>query len=130
MTFRCHTPPDIHPPFANYVHGVEVPQGARLMVCSGQLGMSADGTIPKGADAQTIVAFQNVEAILKSADMALGDIIRINAYVTDRAHLAGYMSARDQFVTDPPPASTLMIVSGFARPEFVVEIEVIAAKID
>ena len=44
-----------------------------------------------------------------------------------REHLKGYMAVRDQFIGDPPPASTLMIVSGFSRPEFLVEIEVIAA---
>jgi enamine deaminase RidA (YjgF/YER057c/UK114 family) len=40
------------------------------------------------------------------------------------------MAARDEFTGDPPPASTLMIVSGFARPEFKVEIEVIGARGD
>ncbi|MFA9202359.1 MAG: RidA family protein, partial [Candidatus Nanopelagicaceae bacterium] len=39
------------------------------------------------------------------------DIVRINAYVTDRAHMAGYMASRDRHVSSPPPASTLMIVS-------------------
>jgi enamine deaminase RidA (YjgF/YER057c/UK114 family) len=38
------------------------------------------------------------------------------------------MDARDRFVASPPPASTLMIVSGFARPEFKVEVEAIAAS--
>ena len=52
------------------------------------------------------------------------DIVRINAYVTDRAHLRPYMDVRDRLFADPAPASTLMIVSGFARPEFKVEIEV------
>ena len=37
------------------------------------------------------------------------------------------MAVRDRMVGSPPPASTLMIVSGFARPEFLVEIEVVAA---
>ena len=55
------------------------------------------------------------------------DVVRINAYVTDRAHLGAYMAVRDRLFADPAPASTLMIVSGFARPEFKVEIEVIAA---
>jgi enamine deaminase RidA (YjgF/YER057c/UK114 family) len=43
--------------------------------------------------------------------------------------MAGYMAARDAWVADlaSPPASTLMIVSGFTRPEFVVEVEIIAA---
>lgn len=60
--------------------------------------------------------------------MALDDIVRINAYVTDRAYLPDYMAVRDHFVGDPPPASTLMIVSGFARDVFKVEVEVIAAQ--
>ena len=55
------------------------------------------------------------------------DIVRINAYVTAREQMAGYMVVRDRLVGDPPPASTLMIVSGFTRPEFVVEVEAIAA---
>lgn len=60
--------------------------------------------------------------------MALDDIVRINAYVTDRAYLSDYMTVRDRFVGNPPPASTLMIVSGFARDVFKVEIEVVAAQ--
>jgi enamine deaminase RidA (YjgF/YER057c/UK114 family) len=38
------------------------------------------------------------------------------------------MAVRDRYVALPAPASTLMIVSGFTRPEFKVEIEVLAAK--
>jgi enamine deaminase RidA (YjgF/YER057c/UK114 family) len=37
------------------------------------------------------------------------------------------MAVRNGLFSDPLPASTLMVVSGFARPEFVVEIEVVAA---
>jgi enamine deaminase RidA (YjgF/YER057c/UK114 family) len=43
--------------------------------------------------------------------------------------MAGYMKVRDEFVMDPPPASTLMIVQGFARPEFKVEVEAVAGRI-
>jgi enamine deaminase RidA (YjgF/YER057c/UK114 family) len=38
------------------------------------------------------------------------------------------MKVRDEFVSHPPPASTLMIVQGFARPEFKVEVEAVAAR--
>ena len=38
------------------------------------------------------------------------------------------MKVRDEFVSNPPPASTLMVVQGFARPEFKVEIEAVAAR--
>ncbi|RVA50996.1 RidA family protein, partial [Mesorhizobium sp. M7A.F.Ca.CA.004.09.1.2] len=41
--------------------------------------------------------------------------------------LRPYMDVRDRLFSSPAPASTLMIVSGFARPEFKVEVEAIAA---
>ncbi|MEH6728364.1 MAG: RidA family protein [Hyphomicrobiales bacterium] len=126
--FPRHTPGTIRAPFANYSHSVEVPPGSRLLVCSGQLGITPDDHIPEGAEAQTDLIFQNIAEILASAGMDLSHIVRVNAYVSHRDHLAGYMRARDRYVSEPPPASTLMIVSGFAREEFVVEIEVLAAR--
>lgn len=125
-----HTPLGIHPPFAAYSHGVGVPPGARWMVCSGQLGIGIDGVIPADAGDQARLCFENIKVILADAGMTLSDIVRINAFVSDREYLKPYMAARDRFVSDPPPASTLMVVAGFARPEFKVEVEVIAAKVD
>ncbi|WP_422370114.1 RidA family protein [Hoeflea sp.] len=124
---KYHTPKTLRAPFARYSHGVEVPPGHRLVLCSGQLGIGLDDAIPEDVEAQTELCFENVAAVLEAASMGLGDVVRINAYVTDRAHLPGYMKVRDRFFSDPAPASTLMIVSGFAREVFKVEIEVIAA---
>ena len=127
---RHLTPDAIHPPFSRYAHGVEIPPGWRVVACSGQLGIAPDGTIPEGAEAQTALALANLEAVLAEAGMGRRDVVRLNAYVTARAHLAGYMAARNAFLADvsPPPASTLMIVSGFAREAFVVEVECLAAR--
>lgn len=121
------SPATIRPPFARYSHGVEVQAGYRLVFCSGQLGVTAEGTIPEDARTQADLCFSNIAAILAEAGMTLADIVRINAYVTDRAHMKGYMESRDAHVGTPPPASTLMIVAGFTLPEFKVEIEVVAA---
>ncbi len=126
---RPLSPPTIRPPFARYSHGVEVPASARLVAVSGQLGVGPDDRAPEGAEAQARLCFANIAAILAEAGMTLADVIRLNAYVTGREHMAGYMAARDALVSDPPPASTLMIVGGFTRPEFVVEIEALAAKV-
>ncbi len=60
--------------------------------------------------------------------MSLADIVRVNAYVSAAEHLSGYMKVRDEFIGAPPPASTLLIVQGFARPEFKIEIEAVAAR--
>jgi enamine deaminase RidA (YjgF/YER057c/UK114 family) len=125
--FRFLTPKTIKPPFARYSHGVEVPAGKRLVLCSGQVGIKPDDSIPEDATAQAELCFDNIQAILGEAGLKLSDVVRINAYVTDRSYLRAYMDVRDRLFSDPAPASTLMIVTGFARPEFKVEIEVIAA---
>lgn len=129
---RALTPPTIPPPFARYAHGVEVPPGARLIVTSGQLGLDAQGQVPADAQAQAQACFANCAAILAAGGMGPADVIRINAFVTAREHMPAYMAARDAWLggVSRLPASTLVIVSGFTRPEFLVEVEVTAAKID
>ena len=123
---RAITPPAIRPPFANYSHAVLVPAGHRLLFASGQLGITPDDHVLEDAGAQAELCFQAIGSVLEAAGMTYADIVRIDAFVTDRAHLKPYMEVRDRYVASPPPASTLMIVSGFARPEFKVEVEVIA----
>jgi 2-iminobutanoate/2-iminopropanoate deaminase len=125
---RRLNPSTIHPPFANYAHGVEVESGSRIVFCSGQLGIGADGAVPAGVEGQARLCFRAIAAILGEASMSLGDVVRLNAYVSSAEYLGGYMKVRDEFVGSPPPASTLMVVQGFARPEFKVEIEAVAAR--
>lgn len=126
---RVIAPDSIAPPFARYAHGVAVPEGCELIFTSGQLGIAADGSVPESAEAQADIVFGNLSAILESSGAGPGDTVRINAFVTERAHMAGYMAARDRWLAEVErlPASTLVIVSGFTRPEFKVEVEVVAA---
>ena len=122
------TPASLPAPLANYAHAVAV-EGARTLVfCSGQLAVDGAGRVPEGVEAQAELCFANIAVLLGEAGLGLSDVVRVNAYVTDRADMAGYMKVRDAAFAPPPPASTLMIVSGFTRPEFRVEIEVVAAS--
>lgn len=121
------SPSSIHPAFSRYSLGVEVSSRSRYVFCSGQIGIKADGSIPADCSGQTRVCFDNIAAVLAEAGMGFGDVVKLNAFVTGREHLAEYMKVRNELFPEPFPASTLMIVSGFARPEFVVEIEAIAA---
>lgn len=130
MAVLAHlNPPAIRPPFARYSHAVAVEAGARLLFCSGQLGIAADERVPADVGEQAQICFANILAALEQAGMSARDLVRINAYVTRREDLAAYMRARDAFIAGlaSPPASTLMIVVGFTRPEFLVEVEAIAA---
>lgn len=124
---RPLSPTRIHPPFSAYSSGVEVPAGQKLVFCSGQLGIDRDGNIPPGAAEQSELCFDNILAILGEAGLRLEHVVRINAFVSGRDHLRPYMDVRNRRFSAPLPASTLMVVSGFARPEFLVEVEVVAA---
>ncbi len=125
------TPVSVRKPFAGYSHGTHVPAGAEWVFTSGQLGIDPDDVIPPEAEAQADICFASIDAILAEAGFGRGDAVRLNAFVTDRAHMAGYMAARDRWCAGMArlPASTLVIVSGFTRPEFKVEVEVAAARL-
>jgi enamine deaminase RidA (YjgF/YER057c/UK114 family) len=128
---KALVPDEIRPPFAAYAHGTHVPAGAEMVLTSGQLGISQDDEIPEDAEAQADLCFAAITAILGAARFAPSDTVRINAFVTDRAHMGAYMAARDRWCAGFPrlPASTLVIVAGFTRPEFKVEVEVTAARV-
>lgn len=126
---RPITPASVRPPFGRYSHGILIQPGAALLVTSGQLGIAPDETVPPDVAGQAELCFRAVGAILAEAGMDFGDIVRLNAYVTRREDFPAYMAVRDRHVGDPPPASTLVIVSGFTRPEFLVEVEATAARL-
>lgn len=128
MTLRYLQPHTIRKPFAKYSHGVLVTAQSDMIFCSGQLGVGPEDNIPDDAEGQAELCFANIAAILAEGGMGLGDIVRINAYVTDRGFMTAYMKVRDRLFPSSSPASTLMIVSGFSRPVFKVEIEVVAAR--
>ena len=125
---RPINPTGIRAPLARYSHAVLVPPGVQLLVTSGQLGVAADDTVPDDVEAQCVLCFENIKAILTEAGMTFADVVRFNAFVTDRAYFPIYGAVRSRYVTGDAFASTLVIVSGFTRPEFKVEVEVTAAR--
>ena len=125
---RPLNPVSIRAPFANYSHAVEVTTPGRMVFASGQLGVSPDDTVPEDAEAQAVLCFENIKAILAEAGMTLDDVVRFTAYVTDRAYFPVYGAVRSRYVAGNAFASTLVIVSGFTRPELKVEVEVTAAR--
>jgi len=124
---RPLNPAAIRAPFAQYSHAVEVAAG-RTVFASGQLGVAPDDTVPEDAEAQAVLCFENIKAILAEANMTLADVGRFTAYVTDRAYFPIYGAVRGRYVAGNAFASTLVIVSGFTRPEFKVEVEVTAVS--
>jgi 2-iminobutanoate/2-iminopropanoate deaminase len=108
---------------------VEV-QGARLIYLSGQAAADRDYKVNSGDFRDQLNAvFDNIEIALKSAGIGLESIVKTTTYLVDPAHIKAMREvrlARYRHLT-APPANTLLIVSRLAEPEFLVEIDVVAA---
>jgi 2-iminobutanoate/2-iminopropanoate deaminase len=124
---KHHNPKAVAPPFSRYSHGVEAPDNARWLYVSGQVGVTPEGKIAEGAEAQVEQAWRNVLSVLAAAGMGARDLVKVTTYLVNRADLATARTTRDRMLQGAEPASTLIFVSGLASPEWLVEIEAIAA---
>jgi enamine deaminase RidA (YjgF/YER057c/UK114 family) len=125
---KIHNPPSVAPG-GGYSHGIELPPNARIVYCAGQLGLKTDGTMA-GDDirSQAEQAWRNIGAVLRSAGMDYENIVKLTHYLTRREDIPGYREVRAPFLGKLAPASTLLVISALARPEAVIEVEVVAAK--
>ena len=127
---KTNNPKTIAPPVATYSHSVEVPPNARWLFTAGQVGIRPDGTLPEGFEAQHDQIWQNGLAILADANMGPEDIVRLNVYSTDPEGLKYVRTGREKYLKPGHiPASTWVVVSALANPKWVVEMEIVAAKV-
>jgi enamine deaminase RidA (YjgF/YER057c/UK114 family) len=128
MAIKFHNPKSVSLA-GNYSLGAEVPQGARLLYVSGQVGVDSKGKLQPGIDKQVDQVWKNIREVLKSGGMGLKDIVKVNVFLTDSRFIVPYRTIRDRYFRNAPfPASTLLIVQGLADPGMLVEVEVVAAK--
>lgn len=114
-----------------FSQAVEVQGGQRLLVCSGQTSVDAQGNPLHPGDmvAQLRQAFDNLETVLRGAGMDLGNVVRLNYYTTDvPAYLAAAGSVAERFVRTgrPAPSGTLLGVASLFHPDILIEIEATA----
>jgi enamine deaminase RidA (YjgF/YER057c/UK114 family) len=121
-TLSTNNPPTVGRP-NGYSHSVIVQGAQRRVVIAGQVGMALDGTVPATGEGQIAQAFANLNAVLAANDMGPANVVKTTVFLTDRALLSAYRSARSAVFTDHLPASTLLFVAGLADPRFMVEIE-------
>ena len=125
---KKHVPDTIAPPLAAYSHGIEVPPNARVLHTAGQVGILPDGTTPEGVEAQTEATWVNLMAILESAGMGIDDVVKVTTYVTNVEDFWPMAKVRARFFGDARPASTGIVVKALAKPEWLVEVDLVAAK--
>ena len=124
-------PPALAPPAARYAHAVLVEHPARWLHTSGVVPTSPGGSVPPGVSAQAEQVWRNIAAMLDEAGMGPRHIVSVTTYLVASAMtpgLAQAMAARDAFLGGRRAASTLVTVPALARPEWLVEIAVVAAS--
>lgn len=119
------SPPGVHTPQANYSHVARV---GNVLYLSGQIPVDVDGSLVGAGDAgqQAEQCFKNIDAILRHFRAGPEQVARMTTYITDLAYRPLVGHARDRYFGTPGPASTLVVISGLASPDYLVEIEATA----
>jgi enamine deaminase RidA (YjgF/YER057c/UK114 family) len=73
-------------------------------------------------------AWRNVLAVVSAAGMTPDNLVKVTAYLTRPEDTALSREVRDTLLDGAQPASTLVIVAGLAHPDWLVEIEAVAAQ--
>jgi len=120
-------PPALSTP-TGYTHVVEVTGPAKTVYIAGQIAFDKEGKLVGAGDmaAQAEQVFKNLQAALETAGAKFADVVKMNTYITDMAKAPAVREVRARYFGQSTPASTLVQVAALARPELMLEIEVIA----
>ena len=129
---KTFNPPGMAPPASRYSHGAEINAGARWLHISGQVGTAPDGSIRQGFKAQMEQVLANIGTVLQAAGMTKRNLVKLTVFVTQPGPetVALYRTLRDEWCEGHAPTATYLVVAGLAHPDFLVEIEAIAASED
>lgn len=103
-------------------------QAGNMLWISGQVALR-DGAIvgENDIEAQTVQVFENIKEVLTAAGAGFEALVSTTTYMTDQKYSLPINEVRGRYLTGPvKPTSTLLVVSGLARPEFLVEISAVA----
>jgi len=120
-------PKSLNDPRPRYSQGI-LTSGGRLLFIAGQTASDKDGNVVGEGDieAQAHQVFKNLIAVLQEVGGSLDDLVMTTTYITDRKYREGYNRVRGEYYKKSRPTSTLVIVKGLARKEYLIEIAGVA----
>lgn len=121
-------PASIAAPAANYAHAVITEVPTRWLHTSGVVPIAPDGTVPASIADQARQIWFNISAMLTEAGMSAKNVVSVTTYVVLGEPLAEVMAARDEFMGGHRAASTLVTVPALVRPEWKLEIAIVAER--
>ena len=127
MKLQATNPSAINPPSSAFAHGVAVHDASTWLVISGQVGLDPDGKLAGDTRAQTRRCFENILQVLHANNMKVTNLVKITVFLTSTAGTPIFREVRDEMLDGHLCASTLLVISALAHPDWSVEIEAIAA---
>ena len=121
-------PPSAPPPFSRYSQMVSAQANFRWLHISGQVGCDRQHKTAQGFAAQAELAWSNLIACLEADGMTVQDLVKVNVILTRGEDVPASRIARDKALAGAQPASTLIVVSSLASPDWLIEVEAIAAR--
>jgi len=120
--------PAVARPVAHYKMATRLDSG-RLVYISGQVARDADGNVVGIGDiqAQARQVFQNLRHVLQAAGGAMEHLLKITTYLTNIDNFPAVVAVRSQVFPGQLPASTLIVVPSLFHPDFLIEVEGMAA---
>jgi 2-iminobutanoate/2-iminopropanoate deaminase len=115
-------------PMSNYVQAVTHSASAKRIVVSGQVGVTNEGRVVEGMEAQLRQCWVNLFAVLEGAGFEKKHLIKTVIYVTQPDQIALSRKTRDEALGGLLAASTFIQVAGLAAPQWLAEIEGEAVK--
>ena len=127
MPFSTIATPEAKP-VMNYKMGTRM-EGGRLLYISGQVAWDAAGAIVGKGDVrvQARRTFENLREVLRAAGGDLGNLMKITTYITKVEDIPAVAAARGEVFQGELPASTLIVVTSLFHPDFLIEVEGVAA---
>ena len=127
MPFSTIATPEAKP-VANYKLGTRM-EGGQLLYISGQVAWDTSGNVVGKGDmrAQARQAFQNLRQVLQAAGGDLKDLMKITTYITNIEDFPAVAEVRSEVFPGELPASTLIVVRSLFHPDFLIEVEGMAA---
>jgi 2-iminobutanoate/2-iminopropanoate deaminase len=122
-------PEGISKPFSNYSHVVTAEGAQKLVFCAGQVGADVDGKVlpPDDFEAQAKMVMANLTKALAAGGAKIADVTKITIYICNPHDVPKARGILQTYFAGAAPASTLCILRGLANPNFLLEIEAIAA---
>ena len=106
-----------------------ITQSGNFLLVSGQVPVNSVGDLGGSTDCylQAKQCFSNIETALQSAGATFDDLVKITAFIVKSSDYPDYAKARLEIFPENGPASSTVFISGLVSPEFLIEIEAIAA---